>query len=56
MEFDLIIHEVEQYKIMKKGLRSEAIPSVEVIDAKALKEEIKKEYQKKLGSLVNLKS
>ena len=56
VEFDLIIHEVEQYKIMKKGLRSEAIPSVEVIDAKALKEEIKKEYQKKLGSLVNLKS
>ena len=37
---------------MKKGLRSEAIPS----DTKALKEEIKKEYQKKLGSLVNLKS
>ena len=52
VEFDLIIHEVEQYKIMKKGLRSEAIPS----DTKALKEEIKKEYQKKLGSLVNLKS
>ena len=45
VEFDLITIEVEQYKIMKKGLRSEAIPSVEVIDDKALKEEIKKEYQ-----------
>ena len=34
---------------MKKGLRSEAIPSVEVIDDKALKEEIKKDYQKSLA-------
>ena len=56
VEFDLIIHEVEQYKMMKKGLRSKAIPSFEVIYAKALKEEIKKEYPKKLGSLINLKS
>ena len=49
VEFDLITIEVEQYKIMKKGLRSEAIPSVEVIDDKALKEEIKKDYQKSLA-------
>jgi len=56
VEFDLILREVKQYGIMK-GLRSNASEaSKPSVDVKALKEEIKKEYQRKLGSLVNLKN
>ena len=52
VEFDLILREVEQYHSLNKGLRSAAAG----VDVEALKEEIKREYQKKLGSLLNLKN
>ena len=45
-EFNLILHEIEQYHEMKKRLRTKAKTFVEKPDIKALKEERKKQYQK----------
>ena len=58
-EFDLILREVEQYHSMKKELRIKQ-EKIEIIERErereALKKQIKEEYQKKLGSLVNIKN
>ena len=56
VEFDLILREVEQYHSLKKGLRSGGAGSPDSVDVEALKEGIKNEYRKKLGSLVNIKN
>ena len=55
-ELNLILRESEQYHEMKKRLRTEAKTCDEKPDVEALKQEIKKEYQKKLGSLVNVRN
>ena len=47
-EFNLILREVEQYHLLKKGLRSSSTEGVDVED--------KKRISKKLGSLVNVKN
>ena len=56
VEFDLILREVEQYHSLKKCLRSGGAGSPNSVDVEALKEGIKNEYRKKLGSLVNIKN
>ena len=63
-EFDLILREVEKYFSMKERLRNKQMKEVKVksepetkpVDVEALKEEIKKKYQKKLGSLLDVTS
>ena len=49
-EFNLILRESEQYHEMKKRLRTEAKTKDVKSDVEALKQEIKKEYQKKKNS------
>ena len=55
-EFNLILREVEQYYSLKAQLRSIVRREGEKVDVEALKEEIKNEYRKKLGSLINIKN
>ena len=54
VEFNLILREVEQYNVLKNGLRKEM--KSEGVDVEAIKQQIKDEYQKKLGSLVNIRN
>ena len=62
-EFDSILREIEKYFSMKERLRNkqrkdstvESEPT-KAVDVDALKEEIKKKYQKKLGSLLDVAS
>ena len=54
VEFNLILREVEQYHSLKNGLRKEM--KSEGVDVEAIKQQIKDEYQKKLGSLVNIRN
>ena len=58
VEFNLILLEIENYYSLKGQLRREArienTSSDEKVDVEALKEEIKKIYQQKLGSLINI--
>ena len=62
-EFDSILREIEKYFSMKERLRNkqrkdstvESEPT-KAVDIDALKEEIKKIYQKKLGSLLDVAS
>ena len=62
-EFDSILREIEKYFSMKERLRNkqrkdstvESEPT-KAVDIDALKEEIKKKYQKKLGSLLDVAS
>ena len=63
VEFDLILREVEKYFSMKERLRNKQRKDSTVkseptktVDVDALKEEIKKIYQKKLGSLLDVTS
>ena len=57
-EFNLILREIENYYSLKGQLRREVRienkSSGEKVDVEALKEEIKKQYQQKLGSLINI--
>ena len=57
-EFNLILHEIENYYSLKGQLRREVRienkSSDEKVDVEAIKKEIKYEYQKKLGSLINV--
>ena len=62
-EFDSILREVEKYFSMKERLRNKQRREVKAeseptqpVDVDALKEEIKKKYQKKLGSLLDVAS
>ena len=58
VEFNLILREIDNYYSLKGQLRREAkienISSSEKVDAEALKNEIKKIYQQKLGSLIDI--
>ena len=54
MEFNLILREVEQFNVSKNGLRKEM--KSEGVDMEAIKQQIKNEYQKKLGSLLNIRN
>ena len=58
VEFNLILREIENYYSLKGQLRREArienTSSDEKVDVEALKNEIKKKYQQKLGSLINI--
>ena len=54
VEFNLILREVEQYNVLKNGRRKEV--KSEGVDVEAIKQQIKGEYQKKLGSLVNIRN
>ena len=58
VEFNLILREIENYYSFKGQLRREArienTSSDEKVDVEALKEEIKKKYQQKLGSLIDI--
>ena len=58
VEFNIILCEVENYYSLKGQLRSKARSenksSGEKVDVEPLKKEIKKQYQKKLGSLINI--
>ena len=58
VEFNLILLEIENYYSLKGQLRREVRienkSSDEKVDVEALKEEIKKIYQQKLGSLINI--
>ena len=53
-EFDLIVREIEQHHSLKKDLRSKM--TIKGVDVEVIRREIKNEYQKKLGSLVNIKN
>ena len=57
-EFNLILREIENYYSLKGQLRREVRienkSSDKNVDVEALKEEIKKIYQQKLGSLINI--
>ena len=53
-EYNIILREVEQYNVLKNGLRKEM--KSEGVDVEAIKQQIKDEYQKKLGSLVNIRN
>ena len=62
-EFDSILREIEKYFSMKERLRNKQRKDSTVksqptkaVDIDALKEEIKKKYQKKLGSLLDVAS
>ena len=56
VEFNLILREIENYYSLKGQLRNEAKieNTSNGVDVEALKKEIKNEYQKKLGSLINI--
>ena len=55
VEFNLILREIENYYSLKGQLRREVrIENKSIVDVEALKEEIKKLYQQKLGSLINI--
>ena len=58
VEFNLILREIENYYSLKGQLRREVRienkSSDEKVDVEAIKKEIKNEYQKKLGSLINI--
>ena len=58
VEFTLILREIENYYSLKGQLRREVkienISSSEKVDIEALKNEIKNEYKKKLGSLIGI--
>ena len=58
VEFNLILREIENYYSLKGQLRRkvriENSSSDKNVDVEALKEEIKKIYQQKLGSLINI--
>ena len=57
-EFNLILREIENYYSLKGQLRREArienTSSDKNVDVEALKNEIKKKYQQKLGSLIDI--
>ena len=57
-EYNLILREIENYYSLKGQLRREVRienkSSDEKVDVEAIKKEIKNEYQKKLGSLINI--
>ena len=57
-EFNLILREIENYYSLKGQLRREVRienkSSGEKVDVEAIKKEIENEYQKKLGSLINI--
>ena len=59
-EFKMILSEVENYYYLKdqirRKVRIENKSSGEKVDVEALKEEIKKIYEQKLGSLININS
>ena len=62
-EFDSILREIEKYFSMKERLRNKQRKDstfknepTKAVDVDALKEEIKKKYQKKLGSLLDVAS
>ena len=59
-EFKMILSEVENYYYLKdqirRKVRIENESSGEKVDVEALKEEIKKIYEQKLGSLININS
>ena len=52
IEFNLILHEIEQYKSLKRQLINKAKSSSEV-DV-GVREQIREDYRKKLGSLVTI--
>ena len=58
VEFNLILREIDNYNSLKSQLRREVkienISSDKNIDVEALKNEIKNEYKKKLGSLIDI--
>ena len=54
VEFNLMLSEVEQNNVLKNGLRKEM--KSEGVNVEAIKQQIKDEYQKKLGSLVNIRN
>ena len=58
VEFNLILREIENYYSLKGQLRREVRienkSSDKNVDVEALKKEIKNEYQKKLGFLINI--
>ena len=59
VEFNLILREIDNYYSLKGQLRREVkkienISSSEKVDIEALKYEIKNEYKKKLGSLIDI--
>ena len=60
VEFNLILREIDNYYSLKGQLRREVkienISSSEKVDVEALKNEIKKIYQQKLGSLIDISS
>ena len=54
-EFNLILREIENYYSLKGQLRREArIENKSSVDVDAIKKEIKNEYKKKLGSLIDI--
>ena len=57
-EFNLILREIENYYSLKGQLRREVIientSSSEKVDVEAIKNEINKKYQQKLGSLIDI--
>ena len=58
VEFNLILREIENYYSLKGQLRREVrienTSSSEKVDVEAIKNEIKNQYQNKLGSLINI--
>ena len=54
VEFNLMLSEVEQNNVLKNGLGKEM--KSEGVNVEAIKQQIKDEYQKKLGSLVNIRN
>ena len=58
VEFNLILREIENYYSLKgqlrRELRIENTSGSEKVDVEALKNEIKKIYQQKLGSLIDI--
>ena len=57
-EFNLILREIENYNSLKGQLRREVKKiensSDKNIDVEALRQELKKKFQQKLGSLINI--
>ena len=58
LEFNLILREIDNYYSLKGQLRREVkienISSEEKVDVEALRQELKKKFQQKLGSLINI--
>ena len=58
VEFNLILREIDNYYSLKGQLRREVkienISSVEKVDAETLGQEIKKKFQQRLGSLIDI--